>query len=293
MTNRKAQSAPRLTDRIALGARRARARRHGPETFLHDIAIGEVKERIELVNRRFTSTAIVTPFPELWAPHFPGARVTTDRPTLDLEPGAHDLVVHAMALHWADDPVGQLVQARRALKPDGLFLGVLPGGRTLAELRATLAEWEVATLGGLSPRVAPMTDIRDAGQLLQRAGFALPVADSVVQTVAYGSLRGLIRDLRHMGETNVLAARHRQPLPRGFWTAAEDIYRRHFADPDGRLVATFEMLFLAGWCPHESQQKPLRPGAAAHRLADALGTTEYGPDDAQRTATEDNREGTS
>lgn len=265
------QSLPTLTDRAALARHRARA----TATFLHDEVILEAQERLIGVNRSFTAPAVVTGMPGPWTAAFPAARVVEDAAVLDLEPGAHDLVIHALALHWADDPVGQLVQCRHALQPDGLFLGVMFGGQTLHELRAALAEAEVAETGGLSPRVLPMGEIRDLGALLQRAGFALPVADSVVQSVSYRDAAHLMRDLRAMGEGNALAARLRQPTRRSVMARAAAIYADHWGQPDGRVPATFEMIWLAGWAPHDSQQKPLRPGSAAQRLADALGTTEF------------------
>ncbi|MFY8147240.1 MAG: methyltransferase domain-containing protein, partial [Rhodobacter sp.] len=175
---------PILTDRAALARYRDRAARD-PALFLQQDAAGEIEERLGEVNRRFTQPAVITPFADLWQARMPEARIIADDDVLDLAPGAHDLVIHALCLHWANDPVGQLVQCRRALRPDGLFLGVLFGGQTLAELRACLAEAEVAVTGGLSPRVLPMAEIRDLGGLLQRAGFALPVADSTIRTVTY------------------------------------------------------------------------------------------------------------
>jgi SAM-dependent methyltransferase len=199
---------PRLVDapRLAKGRARARLDRAG---FLHDEAKFELQERLIDVNRRFTAPAIVTPFPEIWADVVPGAKPVLPTDTLDLTPGDHDLVIHAMALHWADDPVGQIVQCRRALKPDGLFLGAAFGGETLTELRAVLADAEAQTLGGLSPRVAPMAEIRDMGGLLGRAGLALPVADRLPKTVTYANAFALMADLRDMGETNALADRHK------------------------------------------------------------------------------------
>lgn len=262
-----------LTDRTALARNRARALR-APTLFLQEDAAVEVQERLIEVNRTFTAPAIVTSFPQVWANLLPGARVVPDDETLALAPGAHDLVIHALGLHWSDDPVGQLVQCRRALRPDGLFLGVMFGGQTLAELRACLAEAEAALTGGLSPRVLPMGEIRDLGALLQRAGFALPVADSAVRTVTYRDAFHLMAELRGMGEANALAARHRQPAPRALFAEAARIYAASFPAEDGRIRATFEMIHLAGWAPHESQQKPLRPGSAVARLADALGTAE-------------------
>jgi SAM-dependent methyltransferase len=257
---------------------RARARaRLDLAGFLHDEAKLELQERLIDVNRRFTSPAVVTPFPGAWSDLLPGAHIVAPDDTLALKPGAHDLVVHAMALHWADDPVGQIVQCRRALRPDGLFLSAALGGETLTELRQALAAAETETLGGLSPRVAPMAEIRDMGALLQRSGLALPVADRLPKTVTYANAFALMADLRAMGETNALADRHRAPAPRRLFLRMADIYAARFpaADDPARIRATFELIFLSGWAPHESQQKPLRPGAAKTRLADALGTQEF------------------
>ena len=264
-----------LTDRPALEAHRRRA--DGSAWFLHDEAAREIRERLLDVNRRFTAPAFVTGFPDAFGALVPGARVVPDDPVLALEPGAHDLVVHFMALHWADDPVGQLVQCRRALRPDGLLLACCLGGTTLHELRAALAEAEVAVAGGLSPRVAPMGEVRDLGALLQRAGLALPVADVVELRVRYRDLPHLARDLRAMGETNALAARRRGAMPRALAARAGAVYKDAFPDGDG-IAATFQTVFLAGWSPAETQQKPLRPGSAAMRLADALGTAEQRPE---------------
>lgn len=265
---------PRLTDRSALRRNRARAMRSGPATFLHEAALDEVQDRLAMVNRTFTNPAIVTGFPELWAPHFPNAQIVADEEVLDMQPGAHDLVVHAMSLHWANDPVGQVIQCRRALRSDGLFLGVSFGGRTLAELRTALAEAESQVTGGLSPRVVPMAEIRDMGALLQRAGLALPVADSQKLTVSYGDSFALMRDLRAMGEGNALQARLRQPTRRSVLLRAAEIMNDLAANDDGRIAEIFELVVLTGWAPDDSQPKPLRPGSAEARLADALGTRE-------------------
>lgn len=264
---------PRLTDRARLERNRLRARRD-PALFLHEVALSEVKERLEVVNRTFTDVAIVTPFPEIWRPAFPEAQIVPDTETLPLKVGALDLVIHAMALHWADDPVGQLVQVRRALRPDGLMLAVLPGGRTLQELRGVLSEVEVRARGGLSPRVLPMADVRDLGGLLQRAGFALPVTDATSLTATYASARALMRDLRAMGEGNALADRDRRPLARLFFDEADALYARQFPAGGSRISATFELICLTGWAPDASQPKPLRPGSAERRLSEALGAQE-------------------
>lgn len=265
---------PRLTDRHALIRQRARARAAGLAGFLHDELRAEIEERLKEVNRSFTAPAVVTGHPELWADLMPGARVVPDDPVLDLAPGAHDLVIHALCLHWADDPVGQVIQCARALRPDGLLLAALFGGRTLNELRAALAEAEVAETGGLSPRVLPMADIRELGGLLGRAGLALPVADSLVRRVLYRDAWHLMADLRAMGEGNALDGRLRHPTRRAVLRGAAERYAEAFATPEGRIPATFETVVLTGWRPHDSQQKPLRPGSAAARLADALGTAE-------------------
>lgn len=261
---------PRLTDRIALSRNRARADRGGMAAFLHDEAMSELQERLDEVNRTFTAPAVVTGFPAIWANVVPDARIVSDDEVLDLVPGAHDLVIHAMSLHWADDPVGQIAQCTRALVPDGLFLAVLFGGQTLHELRACLAEAEAEVTGGLSPRVLPMAEIRDLGALLQRAGLALPVADVVTRRVEYRDALHLMADLRAMGEGNALHARLRHPTRRAVMAQAAALYQDHHATPGGRVAATFDLIFLTGWAPHDSQQKPLRPGSAKMRLADSL-----------------------
>ena len=279
---------PHLTDRTALARMRRRAAR-APADFLHLEAAREISERLVEVNRRFTAPVIIGPMAGLWArelaPAIGQARTVADDDILEIEPGSADLVIHALALHWANDPVGQLVQMRRALKPDGLALAVLFGGRSLHELRASLAEAEAEVTGGLSPRVVPMAEIRDLGALLQRAGFALPVADSRMLDVTYADPLALMRDLRAMGEGNALAARDRRPLRRRVLDRACEIYRQNFPAPDdpARIRATAELIVLTGWAPGTDQPKPLRPGSAATRLADALGTTETalpGRDDA-------------
>lgn len=260
---------PKLTDRAAL--RRNRARATDDAMFLHREALDEIKDRLEMVNRRFTSPAIVTGFPKIWAEILPNAHIVADEEVLDLQPGAHDLVVHAMALHWANDPVGSVIQCARALKPDGFFLGVSFGGETLAGLRTALSQAESRLSGGMAPRVLPMAEIRDMGALLQRAGLALPVADSTAREVSYGDLFALMRDLRAMGEANAMDGRLRRPSARALFKLAAKIYARDNPAPNGRILARFEMIFLSGWAPHESQQKPLRPGSAQISLAEVLG----------------------
>jgi SAM-dependent methyltransferase len=189
-------------------------------------------------------------------------------------PARFDLITSGLALQHANDLPGALVQIRRALRPDGLFIGCLAGGATLTELRQCLTEAESEISGGVSPRVFPFADVRDMGGLLQRAGFALPVADSETLTVRYADMFGLMADLRAMGATNTLTARSRRFTRRSVMLKAAEIYARRFADSDGRIRATFEIIWLSGWAPHESQQKPLKPGSARQRLADALGAVE-------------------
>ncbi len=261
-------STPPLADPTALARRRARATEAG--LFLQRLVRDEVEDRLSVVNRRFTAPVVVSGFPAVWQ----GYPVVGEGETLALTPGGHDLVIHALGLHWANDPVGQLVQCRYALRPDGLVMAPLFGGQTLHELRSALAQAEVEVTGGLSPRVLPMGEIRDLGALLQRAGLALPVADSFTQEVLYRDLFHLLEDLRAMGEANALAARLRRPTRRGIFLRAAEIYAETWGRPDGRIPATFEIVVLTGWAPDPSQQQPLRPGSAAHRLAEALNAEE-------------------
>jgi SAM-dependent methyltransferase len=254
---------PELTDRKALNRNRQRA----TALFLQQLAVDEVQERLKEVNRVFTKPLVVTGFPQLW-PEMP----TIPDDDLLAPPGDHDLVIHALALHWASDPVGQLVQARRAMQPDGWMIALMFGGQTLHELRACLAQAESEVTGGLSPRVLPMAEIREAGSLLGRAGFALPVADSFTTKVMYRDLFHLMTDLRAMGESNALAARVKHPTRRAVFARAAELYEA-YRDGD-KIPATFEIITLTGWAPHESQQKPLKPGSASARLADVLSAVE-------------------
>jgi len=267
------QTAPTLTDTTALARNRRRAAR-APVHFLMQQVADDIQERLIEVNRSFKSVAIVTGFVDFWRERFPEARIVADDEMLALESGAHDLVIHALALHWANDPVGQLVQCRHALRSDGMLICALLGGQTLQELRIALSQAEVAVTGGLSPRVAPMGELRDLGGLLQRAGFALPVADSQTFKVTYPGLHALMHDLRGMGEGNALAGRLRRPTLRQVFDRTADTYRSLYSLPDGRLPATFEVISLTGWSPSADQQQPLRPGSATHRLAQVLGGIE-------------------
>jgi trans-aconitate methyltransferase len=193
---------------------------------------------------------------------------------LPLEPQSQNLVVSPLSLHLTNDTPGTLIQIRRALKPDGLFMAAIPGAGTLQELRDVLLSTEAEMSGGASPRVIPFADVRDVGALLQRAGFALPVTDTETYTVRYDSILPLMRDLRAMGMANPMMGRSKRPLNRSFLMRAAQLYAERYSDPDGRIRATFSIIFVSGWAPHESQQKPLRPGSAKTRLADALKTTE-------------------
>jgi SAM-dependent methyltransferase len=206
----------------------------------------------------------------------PEGDAIADEEALPFRDGSLDLVVSALALQFVNDLPGVLIQIRRALKPDGLFLAALLGGDTLTELRQSFAAAEAEIEGGVSPRIAPFADVREMGALLQRAGFALPVTDVERLTVRYSSPFILMGELRRMGATNVLAERRRTPLRRATLKRMGEIYARRFADPDGKVRATFEIVWLSGWAPHESQQKPLRPGSAQARLADALLAREIG-----------------
>ncbi|WP_374327672.1 methyltransferase domain-containing protein [Paracoccus pantotrophus] len=268
-------SVPGLTDRRALERNRARALRLGPVDFLHRIVADEIEDRLAEVNRRFSAVAVVTGQPQFWRDAMPSAAIVADTPVLALEPGAHDLVIHALALHWAEDPVGQIAQAARALRPDGLFIAACPGGRSLHELRDALTRAEAEVTGGLSPRVLPMGEIRDLGGLLPRAGLALPVADQITQIASYRSLFHLARDLRAMGEGNALAQRLRRPTRRDVLLRAAALYAENHPDPqdETRIRATFDLVFLTGWAPDACQQKPLRPGSARMPLAEALAST--------------------
>ena len=261
-----------LTDTKALARFRARATTQG--MFLQESAADEIQDRLGLVNRSFKSPAVVTPFPDVWANRLKNAKIVSDSETLELNAADHDLVIHAASLHWSNDPVGQLIQCRRSLRPDGLMIAATLGGQTLDELRRVLGQSEISVTGGLSPRIVPMGEIRDLGALLQRAGFALPVADSVPLSVEYRDMWHLMHDLRQMGETNALNTRLRRIPPRALFQEAARLYQSTFSTENQRVKASFELVFLTGWAPDPSQQQPLRPGSAKQRLADALAVPE-------------------
>lgn len=300
---------PRLFDRALLRTRRLRAGAGAASNFLLDRAAEDLADRLLTVNRRFTRALdLGTPgdalvrtirettrvgefvaceaFPQ-WRDPATALRVAGDDEALPFSAESFDLVVSAMSLHWSNDLPGALVQIRRALKPDGLLLASLIGGETLHELRECLALAEAEIAGGASPRVAPFVEVRSLGSLLQRAGFALPVTDVDRLTVRYGNLTGLFNDLRAMAATNALAERSRTPLRRAVLARTAEIYAERFADPDERLRATFDLIWISAWAPHASQQQPLKPGSARSRLADALGTVERKAGDKARPRRED------
>jgi SAM-dependent methyltransferase len=267
---------PRIFDRAAYRAHRKRA---GGDIFLADEAAVHIAERLGAVNRKFENALDLGsrgPAPYIArAKHWTGPAIAVDEEALPYAPESFDLVVSVLSLHAVNDLPGALVQIRRALKPDGLFIAALFGGETLKELRTSFAAAEAEISGGISPRVAPFADVRELGGLLQRADFALPVADVERTVVRYLELDRLFSDLRALGETNALAGRRTGLLSRKLLAALAAEYAARFADADGKLRATFDIVYLTGWTPHESQQKPLRPGSAKARLADALGVREY------------------
>lgn len=204
----------------------------------------------------------------------PDCVVAADEELLPFAPSSFDMVISNLSMHWINDLPGAMIQAQQALKPDGVFLSAFLGGETLHELRRCMMDAEIGITGGVSPRVSPMADLPDAAGLLQRAGFALPVVDSETLHVSYENVFGLMRDLRGMGESNTIINRSRIPLRRDVLMETARLYAERFSDDEGRITATFQIIFMIGWRPHESQQQPLRPGSAKNRLAEVLGTTE-------------------
>ncbi len=290
-------SGPIIFDRPLLRARRARAAALGRSTFLLERVAEDVADRLAAVLRRFERAVdLGTPTDAvrrvlaasgkvgtvIAADPLAGAcpvaegelAVAVDEEAQPFGDASLDLVVSALALQFVNDLPGTLIQVRRALRPDGLLLAALAGGDTLSELRQAFAAAEAEIEDGISPRVAPFADLREMGALLQRAGFALPVTDVDRLTVRYASPIALMHDLRRMGATNPLVDRRRRPLRRAVLERMTEIYGERFSDPDGRIRATFEIVWLSGWAPHESQQQPLAPGSARQRLADALGAKE-------------------
>lgn len=272
-------AAPILFDRALLRARQDRARRDGPATFLLDRVTEDMADRLAAVMREFSDAA------EIWTPGELLREPMADRfksilrvelddtETLPLPPESIDLAISALVFQFVNDLPGVLAQIRRALRPDGLLLAAMIGGDTLTELRQAFAQAEAECEGGVSPRVAPFADLRDIGVLLQRAGFALPVTDVDSLVVRYDNAFALMADLRRMGATNVMIERRRAPTRMATMLRMSEIYAQRFSDPDGRIRATFDVIWLSGWAPHESQPKPLRPGSAKASLEAAVKRT--------------------
>ena len=276
---------------------RRRRARLAESNFLLDVVAAELADRLSAIKRTFATaishnaqggtlarhlapiegigwTAVADSAPPLFAPPS-GPALAFDEEVQPFGPETLDLYVSALTLSHANDLPGTLIQVRRALRPDGLFLAAMLGGDSLHELRHAMLTAEADLTGGASPRVAPFADIRDLGGLLQRAGFALPVVDADRLTVRYDTALDLMRELKSIGLTSALAGRGRRPVTRGLLMRAAETYQASFAHADGRVPATFEIVYLTGWAPDESQQKPLKPGSARTRLADALGTQEH------------------
>src|SRR3954467_13044229 len=270
-----AATTPILFDRALLSARLGRARKEGGVTFLFDRVTEDLVDRLAAVRRDFANVA------DIWSPADalpPAGRFKSvlrcppdsGSEVLPLQPASLDLAVSALAFQFVNDLPGVLAQIRRALRPDGLLLAATIGGDTLTELRQSFAAAEAECEGGVSPRVVPFADLRDVGALLQRAGFALPVTDVDRVVVRYDNAFALMQDLRRMGATNVMIERRRTPTGRATMLRMAQIYSERFADPDGRIRATFDVIWLSGWAPHESQPKPLRPGSAKASLEAAV-----------------------
>jgi SAM-dependent methyltransferase len=291
---------PQIFDRRLLRSRLLRALRFGPATFLLEQVALDMGERLSVIKRPFARALdrgsptpdvvqmLAARKPQLLVRAAPLAQalghggwlgLVADEEALPFAPESFDLIVSGLALQHVNDLPGALAQIRRALRPDGLFMACIVGGQSLTELRAALAAAEEEILEGVSPRVAPFVDLRDLGGLLQRAGFALPVTDVDTVTVRYDHLFALAHDLRAMGATNALTLRDPRGLSRTVLLRAAEIYAERFSDADGRVRATFDLVWMSGWAPHESQQKPLAPGSAKVRLADALRADEQKFDD--------------
>ena len=298
------EAKPDLVDTARWLAQRDRAARaggFGASAFLYRLAAEEITSRLAEVTRDFAEAVVVGSGGGAYAAALAGraGRVVQIEPApalaalaaevapmaetltapldpLPVAPESFDLAISGLWLHWANDPVGALIQMRRALRPDGLMIAALLGGGTLAELRACLAEAEAEVAGGLSPRVLPMAELRDLGALLQRAGLAMPVADSVRLDVSYADGWALMRELRAMGEGNALAARLRRPTRRAVLARAAEIHAAHFPAADGRVRASFELVFLTGWSPGPDQPRAKRPGSATARPGSPPGRRRFG-----------------
>lgn len=289
MGNQESNSAV-LFNRAHVRMQRDRAAARAVEHFLKDRVIDELSDRLDIIKRKF-ETALILGAPSKKLSHIAthsviadisdkqlntvdGNRIQCSEDFLPFKNNSLDMVYSPLCLHSVNDLPGALIQINRCLKSDGLFIGAMFGGETLFELRQCLTEAEINITGGISPRVYPFADKQQTGALLQRAGFALPVVDSDILAVTYKDLQALMTDLRLMGETNTLAGRHKGFAKRRLFELASEFYHQRYAEEDGRIVATFEIIYMIGWAPHESQQKPLRPGSAEKRLSDFLNTEE-------------------
>ncbi len=250
--------------------------------FIFEWSMKEISSRLDLIKRDFQSVlqvgaraprysdtvTLIDMTPDL------GVDIIADEEFLPISWASQDLVLSPLSLHSVNDLPGALVQVSKTLKPDGLFMGALFGGETLYQLRESMQQAELNLYGGMSPRVSPFADMQQMGALMQRAGFALPVVDSEKIQVGYNSLQKLLHDLRYMGEGCALVNRSKKVMSKKYWDAVENYYKQHFSDENDRLNATFEVIFVSGWSPHDSQQQALRPGSADNRLSDVLNTEE-------------------
>ena len=262
----------KIIDKEALA--RSRARSDKEDNFLQRLAIQEIKDRLKIIKKRFEKILIICSNPYNWQKAFHEADFISDDEILKFPRVGYDLVIHGMSLHYSNDPIGQLIQCRSVMEKGGLLLGVFLGGQTLNELRDSIASAEIELTGGISPRVLPMIDIRDAGSFLMRAGFSLPVADISVNEIDYRKPLDLLYDLRKMGETNVQEHRLKKFSHRKLFSLASDKYIESQNSKNNCVKATFEFITITGWAPSQDVPKPLKRGSAKMRLADALNVKE-------------------
>ena len=262
----------------ALKIKQARTKVIGPVNFIDNFAIRNATDILRDINRRFACAAIIGSKAEFWAEglRFQDVTLIDESDTLNFSDKKFDLVIHALSLHHCNDPVGQLIQVRQALNPDGLMLVFLLGGQTLLELRASFEAAEITVKNGISPRIAPMIEIRDAGDLLVRSGFALSVADKSDLEVTYKTPIDLVNDLRGMGETNIMLDRQKSFLRRSIFNAmVKNYFYNYSIENKTEVEATFSILCLTGWAPADNQQKPLKPGSAKHHFSEVLSTYDF------------------
>ena len=257
-----------IIDKKALESRRLRSDHE--DNFLQKLAVQEIRDRLQFIKKRFEKILVISGNPYNWQKTFSGAHIISDNEALNFPEKGYDLVIHGMSLHYSNDPIGQLIQCRSVMEKGGLLLGTFLGGQTLNELRKSITEAEIELTGGISPRVLPMIDIRDAGSFLMRAGFALPVADISAHKKSYNKPENLLRDLRKMGETNVLNHRLKSFTHPKLFCLTSNKYIASQNLKDQNIKATFEFITLTGWIPSEDQPKPLKRGSAKMKLSDAL-----------------------